>query len=119
MHSGNSIEQLIVSYRQLRHVFASDAIRKRYYRGPLAIVCKKEQVNLPRSMNREKCGSDNLENLVNRLRGLGGSLLSDLAHFPLPLPFSEHAVSIPRQTVCLAKSCAESLEFDKTSPVDC
>lgn len=63
----------------------ADAIRMRYYRGPLAIVCEENgRVNCHRSVNHKGCM------LRRRSRKLIGALLvredpflSDLARFPV------------------------------------
>lgn len=58
-------------------------------------------------MNRDECSSDSLENLVNRLQGLGGSLLFDLPHFlpssPPLLSLSDRAVSFSGRGLARSK----------------
>lgn len=58
-------------------------------------------------MNRDECSSDSLENLVNRLQGLGGSLLFDLPHFPPSSPpllsLSDRAVSFSGRGLARSK----------------
>lgn len=80
--------QAIDSVRPLTIVsrMQPDAIRMRYYRGPLAIVCEEnERVNCHRSVNRKSCTNatvDGLENLLER-HSFRKIFLSDLMRLPI------------------------------------